>query len=52
MIKKNFIFAGFLILILSLSVVSFPLLADAEYYNDKVKPQVNSGIGKVPGKDI
>ena len=52
MIKKNFIFAGFLILILSLSVVSFPLLADAQNSNDKGKPQVVSGIGKVPGKDL
>ena len=52
MIKKNFIFAGFLILILSLSVVSFPLLADAENSNGKGKPQVISGIGKVPGKDL
>jgi len=52
MIKKNFIFAGFLILILSLSVVSFPLLADAQNSSDKGKPQVVSGIGKVPGKDL
>ncbi len=52
MIKKNFIFAGFLILILSLSVVSFPLLADAENSNGKGKPQVVSAIGKVPGKDL
>jgi hypothetical protein len=52
MIKKNFIFAGFLILILSLSVVSFPLLADAENSNGKGKPKVVSGIGKVPGKDL
>ena len=51
MIKKNFIFAGFLILILSLSVVSFPLLADAQNSNDKGKPQVISAIGKIPGKD-
>ena len=52
MIKKNYIFAGFLILILSLSVVSFPLLADAQNSNGKGKPQVVSGIGKVPGKDL
>ena len=52
MIKKNYIFAGFLILILSLSVVAFPLSADAQNSNDKGKPNVVSGIGKVPGKGL
>jgi hypothetical protein len=52
MITKNSIFAGFLILILSLSVVSFSLPADAQNSNDKGKPQVVSAIGKVPGKDL
>jgi len=52
LIKKNYIFAGFLILILSLSVVAFPLSATAENSNDKGKPNVVSGIGKVPGKGL
>ena len=52
MIKKNYIFVGFLILILSLSVVAFPLSADAQNSNDKEKPKVVSGIGKIPGKGL
>jgi len=54
MIKKNYIFAGFLILILSLSVVAFPLSATAENPNEKSngKPQIVSAMGTIPGKNL
>ena len=48
------IFAGLLIMMLSLSVIAFPLAASGQNPNEKSneKPQMVSAMGKIPGKDL